>query len=193
MSRGITPENLLRSLPEVLRGDSKMLALATAIAGALSARPAEIAALEIYNRIDELPETLLDILAYDFKVDWWDADFKLEEKRQTLKASWDVHRHLGTPYAVERALSAIYPESTVREWFEYGGDPFHFRLMIPVDQTTLDLTKHARVLALVNFYKNLRSILDEVEYFGSGGSATAYAATAFIGCEMTIYATAHNY
>ena len=51
-----------------------MLALATSIADVLAARPEEIRKIQIYTLIDELPEELLDILAYDFKVDWWDAD-----------------------------------------------------------------------------------------------------------------------
>ena len=99
---GLTAENLLSSLPAVLRGDKNMFALAVATAKALSARAEEIDSLRIYSRIDELPEDLLDILAYDFKVDWWNGDYSLEEKRQVLKDSWRVHRMLGTKAAVEQ-------------------------------------------------------------------------------------------
>lgn len=120
---GLTAENLLRTLPEVFRNDKKMVALASSIADVLAARPEEIRQLMIYSRIDDLSEELLDILAYDFKVDWWDGDYTLEEKRKTLKDSWRVHRMLGTKAAVETAISAIYPETQVREWFEYGGEP----------------------------------------------------------------------
>lgn len=67
---------------------------------------------------------------YDFKVDWWDGDYSLEEKRRTLKDSWRVHRMLGTKAAVETAISAIYPNSAVKEWFEYGGRPYYFKLEI---------------------------------------------------------------
>ena len=91
---GITPDNLLRTLPAVLQQDEGMLDLATAISDALAARPDEIEALKIYTRIDGLPEELLDILAVDFKVDWWDANYTLSEKRQLLKDSWAVHRRL---------------------------------------------------------------------------------------------------
>ena len=78
----ITAKNLLRVLPEVLQKDEEMFALASAIAEQLAARLSEIDMVRIYTRIDELPEHLLDILAYDFKVDWWDANYTLEEKRQ---------------------------------------------------------------------------------------------------------------
>ena len=39
---GLTVENLLNVLPDVLRQDEKMLALATGVAEILTARPAEI-------------------------------------------------------------------------------------------------------------------------------------------------------
>jgi len=190
---GITRENLLRALPDVLRNDETMLALATAIAGELSVLSGETALATIYANIDKLPEEVLDTLAADFKVDWWSYDYTIEEKRKTLKTSWYVHRHLGTKSAVERALSAIYEDSEVSEWFDYGGEPYHFKLIIPVDQTVLDLTKHSTVLGLVAYYKNLRSVLDDVEYHGSGGMAAAYAAAAFAGCEITDSAIAANY
>lgn len=190
---GITAENLLRTLPEVLQKDDDMYALATGIAQQLSARLSEIEMVRIYTRIDELPEELLDILAYDFKVDWWSPDYSIEEKRRTLKANWYVHRQLGTKGAVERALSAIYPDSEVIEWFDYEGDPYHFKLIIPVDETELDPTKHKTVLSLVDYYKNLRSFLDDVEYHGSGSSAKTYAAAAFLGCEIIDSAIAVNY
>lgn len=192
-SYGITAENLLRVLPDVLRNDEKMLALATSIAAELSTLSADTDKARLYANIDALPEDVLDALATDFKVDWWSYDYSLSEKRQTLKDSWYVHRHLGTKTAVATAISAIYPDTEVHEWFEYGGRPYHFRLMIPVDQTTLDPTKHATVLSLIEFYKNLRSVLDEIEYFGSGGIAETYAAAAFAGCEIIDSATAVNY
>ncbi|MCL2488631.1 MAG: phage tail protein I, partial [Oscillospiraceae bacterium] len=118
---GITPENLLRILPDVLKNDESMLALANAIIGVLAGQPDDIEEVMIYTRIDKLPEPLLDILAYDFKVDWWDANYTLAEKRRVLKESWAVRRRLGTKAAVQRAVSAIFDDTLVQEWFEYGG------------------------------------------------------------------------
>ena len=184
---GITPENLLRTLPETLKKDESMFAVALAVANALSARPSEIEQLMIYARIDELPEALLDVLAYDFKVDWWDADYTLEEKRQTLKDSWNVHRTLGTKAAVERAISAIYKDTQVSEWFEYGGLPYHFKLLVESTYEHVDSVKHRRVLGRVDYYKNLRSKLDCVEYVTNPkGKCTSYAVAAAAGIAVEI-------
>lgn len=125
---GITPETLTRSLPEVLKRDEGMNALAQGIAQVLSDRVKEVESLSLYAHIGELPEELLDILAYDFNVTWWDRSLKLEDKRRMIQESWHVRQHLGTKYAVELAVSAAFGSGVVTEWFEYGGEPYHFRI-----------------------------------------------------------------
>ena len=67
-AHGITKENLLASLPAVLANDDNMAALAAAVAEVLANRVDEIGRVDIYSQIDQLPNELLDILAYDFKV-----------------------------------------------------------------------------------------------------------------------------
>lgn len=189
---GITTENLLFTLPQALKSDPDMVALATVIADLLTAHLDDIERAGIYARIDRLPEDLLDILAYDFKVDWWDGDYTLAQKRQTLKDNWRVHRILGTKAAVETAIAAIYPDTKVMEWFEYGGEPYHFRLLADTTYEHIDADKHRRVLERVAFYKNLRSVFDGIEYYASG-TALAYAGVGFIGEEFSDGAVAANY
>ena len=159
-AHALTAENLLRALPEVLRNDESMAALAASVAQVLAQRPEEIQRLAIYPRIDELPEELLDILAYDFKVDWWDADYTLEEKRRTLKDSWRVHRMLGTKAAVELAISAIFPEVRVSEWFEYGGRPHHFR--VASENNTAIITNYDAFMAVLKVVQRCSSVLDHI-------------------------------
>lgn len=161
---GLTKANLVATLPVALQKDPSAVALAEALAEMLSQRPKEIEQLLIYPAIDRLDEQLLDILAYDFKVDWWDAEYSVEEKRQTLKDSWRVHKLLGTKAAVVTAISAIYPHTKVLEWFEYGGEPYHFRLDINITNDSIDSDKQRRVLERLNFYKSLRSHNDAVNY-----------------------------
>ena len=113
MNRGITKENMLFALPPALKGDTSTEALAAATAEVLADRLAEMDRLRIVPNIDNLEEALLAILARDFKVDWYDPDYSLEEKRRTVKDSWRVHKILGTKAAVETAIRAIYPGTRV--------------------------------------------------------------------------------
>lgn len=172
---GITRENLLLIVPPALTHDPAMMARAAADAEALAARLAEIDRVRIISNIDALDETVLDILARDFKVDWWDPEYSIEEKRRTLKGSWRVHKILGTKAAVETAIRAIYPLTTVEEWFEYGGEPYHFRLDINITNDSIDSDKQRRVLERLNYYKSLRSHNDGVTYFVEAQPAIAKA------------------
>ena len=111
------------SLPPALKNDPDMMALAQTISAQLQTTAAEVRKNIIYARIDELDEATLDVLAYDLHVDWYDYSYPIEVKRRTIRDSIQVHRRLGTKYAVEKALGAVYPGTKVEEWFEYGGDP----------------------------------------------------------------------
>ena len=185
-SHGLTRENLVATLPPALQKDPSAVALAEAFAELLAQRPEEIDRLRIYPAIDRLDERLLDILAYDFKVDWWDTDYSLEEKRRTLKNSWRVHKTLGTKAAVEMAVSAIYPNTQVVEWFEYGGEPYHFRLHINVSDDNIESDKQRRVLSRLDTYKNLRSHLDTINYRMTARPAAADAGTVCTHCGMRV-------
>lgn len=184
---GLTKENLVATLPPALRTDPSVVALAEALGEVLAVRPAEIERLRIYPAIDTLDEPLLDILAHDFKVDWWDPEYSLEEKRRTLKDSWRVHRLLGTRAAVEMAISAIYPHTQVLEWWEYGGEPYHFRLDINITNDSIDSDKQRRVLERLNYYKSLRSHNDGVTYFVEAEPAIAKAGASAPGLWETVH------
>jgi len=158
----LTKESLLSTLPVVLAEDPDMYALASVIAGSIADRIGEIDLARIYPRIDELPEELCDILAYDFKVDWWEYDAPLSEKRETLKRAWYVHRHKGTKSAVERAVGAKFPGTYVEEWFEYDGDPYYFRLTIPLHRRKTNNNENKQIRRLIDYFKNLRSVLESI-------------------------------
>lgn len=177
MNNGLTAERMMDSFPLALQKDPKMVALAHSIANVLEQRLDEIDLGQIYTRIDQLPEDLLDILAKDFAVDWYDKAYTLEEKRKTIKGSWYVHRHRGTKAAVEVAIAALYPNPVIEEWFDYDGLPYHFRLRIPVNY--IDTAKHEQICRKIICYKNLRSHLDVVIYeIAPAECSPAYVAAA---------------
>lgn len=175
-----TQANLLRQFPLALQMDKQMQIMATVLAAALAKRWPEAELGILYPAIDQLPEAVLDILAYDLKVDWYDYGYSIEEKRRTLKDAWKVHRIKGTKAAVETAISAIYPNTTVEEWFEYeGGKPYHFRLRINISDDDVDSERMRRVLERLRYYKNLRSHNDGIHYFMEPETMTVYV---WIGC-----------
>lgn len=160
MNKSFDDCDFLKSLPSVLRNDKTFSILAEIFIDELKLIHKNLNCVLVYHNIDNLSEDVLDVLAGDLHVDWYDVEYSVEEKRSTIKNSVKVHKYLGTKYALETALSDIYPHSKVEEWFEYGGKPFYFRVII--DDPVGNIGKQNKVFDKIKFYKNLRSKLDEV-------------------------------
>ena len=161
--RDIYSTNFADYLPETLKRDPKMKALAAAVTEQMLGVSAEIDNVLIYSRIDELPEELIDILAFDMHVDWYDYSYPLAAKRDILKNSVKVHKKMGTKYAIEKGLSGLYPISEVEEWFEYEGQPHHFHIVCDVSSNRITAS-YREIVNAVKMYKRLSSWLDEIVY-----------------------------
>ena len=151
-------ETFMANLPDPILRDEHLKQLAEVAARVLLKYGKNRVQAAIYSRIDELDESLLDILAEDLKVDWYDPSSSITVKRRIIKDNWYVHKRLGTAGAVEKALSGVWPDSLVEEWFEYGGNPFYFRVVLtPSEDEPMDYDK---VLRTIRMYKPARATLE---------------------------------
>ena len=174
----VTKADLLRALPIPLRNDAGMMKLAETAAKALLKAWSKIESPNIYARIDQLDENMLDQLAKELNIGWYDYEEDLDKKRATIKNSWNVRRVLGTKGAVEGALGDAAEGSYVEEWFEYGGDEFHFRVKIPgmLTQEKIDWIQKA-----VNLTKSVRSKIDSASF------VQEWLHNLFVGCALYTY------
>jgi phage tail protein I len=119
--------------------------------------------LLLWSSIDTESESVIDHLAYQLHVDDYDSGLPIATKRELVKNSIDIHRHKGTPYAVEKAVQTVYSDSKIAEWFEYGGNPYYFKVTLITAPLTgeADITKLVRA---INTAKNVRSWLDGIEF-----------------------------
>ena len=88
--------------------------------------------LKIYTDIDRADEAVLDILAVQFRVDWYDTSYPIETKRRIIKTALEVRRYCGTEWAVQKALASIYPNVKISEWYDYGGRPGYWRMNVDI-------------------------------------------------------------
>ena len=90
-----------------------------------------IAETLIMTRIDELPEYLVDLLAWQLHVDFYEPlGLDLDRKRALVKNSLIWHRYKGTKYVLEDMIRILFFDNfKIEEWFEYGGKPYFFRLI----------------------------------------------------------------
>jgi len=161
--------NLLDILPASIREDPQVQAMAAAITPELQAVSANIAQCILIPRVIKLqdpdyplefPDEVLDVLAWGIHVDFYEPDLAIEQKRELIRNSGAWHRRKGTKWAVEQVVSIVFPTAVVTEWFEYGGEPFHFRL--ETDQTLAGDVDLDRLVRMINATKNTRSHLENV-------------------------------
>lgn len=120
----------------------------------------EVKACMILSRINALDSEALDELAWQLHVDWYDAKADVEVKRQLIKKAIKIHQYRGTPYAVEQVIQDYFGDGYVEEWFEYGGEPYHFRVITSNSVVTFELAQ--QFIMAVERVKNVRSRLEQV-------------------------------
>ena len=134
--------------------------IAEAIDGELQKVWEELINVVIYPRIDEIEdEKLLDLLGWQFHIEGWELARTIEDKRRLIKSAIELHRHKGTKYALLKVLEALGLSGDIKEWFQYGGTPYRFKVYvssIPSEELWKKLIK------LINEYKNERSWLDAI-------------------------------
>ena len=114
----------------------------------------------IIANFDIMPEEVIDLLGWQWHVDYYDSSADLATKRALVKQSLDWHRHKGTQYAVDSILKTIAPAYHSESWQEYGGNPYYFRI-VETDSDKVDYSDK-EMIAAVNSVKNVRSWLDGI-------------------------------
>lgn len=115
---------------------------------------------QIYTALDTANEKILDTLAVNWKIDWYDSGMDLEQKRRVVKNAIAARKVMGTAAAVNLQADAIYPGAGIEEWFLYGGRPGCFRLVIPLGDGGLTGDEFRRLLRGMEWTKNARSHLE---------------------------------
>ena len=116
----------------------------------------------VHAGIDNLPEHILDELAKELNLNWYKADCSLSVKRAIVKSSDTVYMTLGTPEAVRQVAADFYGDAKVEEWYDYDGEPGHFR--ISVLEQGGSLTTPDILYTLVDKVKRAGAIMDGVDF-----------------------------
>lgn len=161
-------------LPSSIADDETVRAICDSIAGKLQMIDEKSELVLLLPRLDYLPEVLIDELAWQYHVDFYDYLASLDKKRSLVREAIAWHRKKGTPAAVEAVCAAVFSSAKVYENWQYGGKPYHFQVRmitegIP-DQSVIDNLYRA-----ISESKNVRSWLDTLSFF------RAAAGTVFIG------------
>lgn len=179
--------SVLDLLPPNLKTDPDMIAASKAVDTEFTLVVNEVKNCIILPRIDELESNLVDLLAWELHVDFYDSALPLETRRALVKNSAQLHRIKGTPAAVEMAASTVFGQCSLDEWFNYGGNPYYFKVNVDASQQGASQSDLAKLENLINQYKNTRSWLEIINIFLTSNSAVFSSAAMMTGEEITVY------
>lgn len=154
--------NLIDLLPSSIKNDENIRLISESLNTQLKEITDMLIQTIILPRIDELDENLIDFLAYQFHVDFYEPlGLQLEKKRELVKNSIFWHRRKGTPSVVEEILKLLFlKEFELEEWFNYESEPYFFRI------TTTDFIKNQQffeeMIRAIYSVKNTRSWLEMI-------------------------------
>lgn len=144
-------------LPSVLKSTKEDRAMAAACTAIL---------IRVFEEMDILdpfviPEKLLDTVAVEEHVDFYDPILTVEQKRELIQNAFFFHQRKATPAAVEQLIQIVFSEGEVVEWFEYDADPGYFKVVTSNPAVTNELAE--QFIRALNSVKRLSAWLDKVE------------------------------
>jgi phage tail P2-like protein len=153
--------DMLEFLPQYMRDDKTAQGIAYAITNVIKDYVIKNVELcNIYGRIEQHDSALLDELAWQFNVPEYIPTLDIIAKRNIIKNCIQTHRRRGTVAAVERVIADVFGNGYVEEWFNYNGEPFHFKIHTTNIKATDDMILEFE--KLVKSTQNVRSVLETV-------------------------------
>lgn len=157
----IRQTNLIDLVPDSIKSDPQVQAAAAAIDNELQAVTADIPVTMLIARLDELPEAVIDLLAWQWHVDYYEpVGMDIGTKRKLVRQSIAWHQRKGTPSIVKEIVSSVLGSATVSEWFNYGGDPYYFRITTAAYISNKNVI--SQLISMINTVKNTRSWLEKI-------------------------------
>lgn len=148
-------------MPENLASQVETKAFAYAVGRQIEKLCAYSDAARTYAAIATMPEWLLDYMAVELRTPSYDENYSLKTKRALIQGSLLFYTQMGTPTAVNRIIETIFETGYIEEWYEYDGEPHHFRAYVGDggEVGPGELEEFRRVLSSV---KRLSSWLDDI-------------------------------
>ena len=152
--------SLLNLLPNHLREDKNVVTMCKALDEEIKEINSVIPMLSYIQNMESLDDEMLDYLAWQYHVDFYDTSLEISKKIELNRNSIRWHKKKGTPSSVEELITTVFGDGYIEEWFEYNGEPYTFNVVT----TNADVTntKANDFQLALNSVKNSRSHLDNI-------------------------------
>ena len=173
-------------MPEVLRKDLRIQAASYALQKTACMLIKKIDRTSTYAELKLLPESIVDLLAVEFRAKYYGDGLSLEEKKSAVEKALLWYCRAGTPSAVQELTDFVFQDAHLEEWFRYGSGAFLFRVIVNVISQDMPLEKYLKYLKALYEVKNTRSHLEAVIFIYHQEISVKAVAAAGIGNSIKI-------
>jgi len=145
--------------------------------------------LYIYTNIDGQPEEVIDLLALEFRTQYYRSALDLDTKRRLVKNTLIWYMSAGTPQAVEELVEAVFGEGRVTEWFEYGDKPYYFKI---ATNALLTPEMNDFFTVMIRRVKNTRSHIRAIDIHRTASLSIFLGAAVFMNYKPPAIIDGHN-
>lgn len=150
--------NITDIAPQVFSEEPEFQALGYAIQMQIGKIQAYCASTLVLCSLDTVSEEILDILAIQFRTQYYSRTLPVETKRKLVKNTLIWYMTAGTPAAMKELLDSIFESAELIEWPDYDtSKPYTFRVTTD-DVITED--KYNALLTMLDSIKNARSLME---------------------------------
>lgn len=149
-------------IPQNMKDDKSIKGFAKAFDYILSLYREKVKLVTLFENLSMLTHSQLDKTAEAIDIPWYDTSFDKEVKIKILERYMNMYYLSGTSEAIRETLSNIFGNTKVVPWYEYGGQPFHFKVIVA--QTT-DENRVRVTVRTLDRITPVRAVFDNVEKY----------------------------
>lgn len=185
MAKDLLKLSLFDLMPDSIAGIKEVQDTAKAIDPEMLSVSQSIREALILSRIDELPEPVLDLLAWQYHVDNYEPlSLPIEQKRAQVRDAILIHRKKGTPWALKQELKNIgFPV----EIDEDTGQPYIFDIKVLLNGQADTTAVYNAAVKAAKRAKNVRSKIGTIGMKAKTKGTIYPAAATVCGITVTVY------
>lgn len=154
---------ILDILPHTFKTD-EYTALSKAIAAMTALLYETMSSVLFWADIENASPELLDAMAAELDAPFYSTNLSAENKQAVIAATFEYNSRIGTRSSVEALLTAAFGGGELSEWFEYGGDPYYFKVTVPRREgINIEHDNFDYFMTNIGKFKNKRSKLEGIE------------------------------
>ncbi len=140
---------LLDLLSAPMAEDADIIAMSYAIRMGIAKFVVYVAKTTMFADVDNQPESILDYMAVELDVMYYEQTMDIETKRELIKGALKWYMAAGSGKSVEELVNTTFGGGGVSEWYEFGGEPGEFGIEIQSQLTEDNYKRLSEILSSV--------------------------------------------